>query len=143
MPPPVAPSLTSPKAILTRALLALHDHYEQAAAAGGSRCGLCGRPVPLRHFSAHDSGYAPGIEMRCPTCGDGDNASLWHLALDTPAAQRFWRRHPRMRALPNHEIEHAGRRVILGGFAARDGAARLIVLFDPARFHVLRAWDEP
>lgn len=130
--------LKSPKAILTRALLSLHDHYQEASAAGGTRCSQCGHDLPLEQQPSETWGYAPAIRMVCHACGAADNASLWHLALDTPAAQRFWRRHPRMLALPTKTVEHAGSQVVLGGFESVDGFATLRVMFDPTNYRVLQ-----
>ncbi|MBA3944487.1 MAG: RNA polymerase sigma factor [Herpetosiphonaceae bacterium] len=134
--------LKSLKAILTRELLALHEHYEQASIAGGKHCSQCGCAMPLKRCTEQELGYACGIAMLCPICGEADGASLWHLALDTSAAQRFWRRHPRMLALPNSELEHEGRPVVLGGFASLDGTARLDVLIDANTYRVLHTGGE-
>jgi RNA polymerase sigma-70 factor (ECF subfamily) len=135
--------LKSPKAILARALLALHTHYEQAIAQDGERCGECGCVMPLERLTVHEARYPSGIRMVCPCCGTSDNASLWHLALDTPAAQRFWRRHPRMLALPYRAVEHEGKAAMLGGFESLDGAARLHVLFDADTYSLLHASGDP
>ena len=130
-------ALTSPKAILNRILPALHTHYQQASRAGGQPCPGCGRPMPLERWTDSHVGYAAGITMNCAQCSIMDNASLWHLALDTPAAQRFWKQHPRMRAVPSRPVVHAGRPALLGGFVSLEGAARLDVLFDPGDLRVL------
>ena len=135
--------LKSPKAILARVLLALHEHYEQVIAQDGERCGDCGCLMPLARWTAHEAWDAPGIQMVCPRCGTSDNASLWHLALDTPAAQRFWRHHPRMLALPYRAVEHEGKAAMLGGFESLDGAARLHVLFDADTYGLLHASGDP
>jgi hypothetical protein len=130
-------ALTSPKAILNRLLPVLHTHYQQASRAGGQPCPRCGRLMPLECWTDPHAGYAAGIAMGCARCRVGDNASLWHLALDTPAAQRFWKQHPRMRALPPRTVDHAGRPALLGGFESLTGTARLDVLFDPGDLQVL------
>ena len=135
--------LKSPKAILTRELLALHAHYEQAIAQDGEQCSRCGCVMPLERLRAYEAWDAPGIQLVCPCCGTSDGASLWHLALDAPAAQRFWRRHPRMSALPIRALEHEGRSAVLGGFESLDGAARLHVLFDADTYGLLHTSGDP
>lgn len=135
-----ATSLKSPKAILTHNLLWLHEHYRDALRQGDMACLACGAPMPLRRgtderFAAAIPAEAPlaavfryGIQMVCPWCGDDDGATLWHLALDMPEAQHFWRSHPRMRALPPREVESAGVPALVTGFASVDGRGQLDVI---------------
>jgi hypothetical protein len=73
----------------------------------------------------------------CPNCGCYDSASAWHLILDTPEAQRFWRRYPRMRALPVHEVEADGVHALWTGFESVDSAARLVLVSDLRTYRVL------
>jgi hypothetical protein len=74
------------------------------------------------------TGQPFGIRMLCDACGDESNASLLHLMLDTPEAQRFWRRHPRMETLPVSEIERDGTTALVSGFASKDGSTRLEIV---------------
>lgn len=67
-----------------------------------------------------------------------DTTSLWHVTLDSPEAQRFWRRHPRMQALPVTELEFEGRSALHTGFVSRDDTARLDVIADRETYEVLR-----
>lgn len=73
----------------------------------------------------------------CPTCGISDGASFWHLALDLPATQRFWRQHPRIQALPVRVIEIAGGPALLTGFECIDGQSRLEVVAARDTFEVV------
>ena len=83
-----------------------------------------------------------GIELLCPICGSYDSASAWHLVLDTPEAQRFWRRHPRMRTLPVREVEAEGAHALWTGFESVDSGARLIVISDLQTYQVLSVQNE-
>ena len=50
------------------------------------------------------------------------------LVLALPQGQRFWREHPRIRALPQHEVEAAGRAALVAGFESLSAAARFEVV---------------
>lgn len=121
-----AAGLTSPKAILTRTVLALGQHYDRAQEQGWRACMGCGRALWVECLPLDSEGNDTGIAMACPSCGTIDTATLWHLALDTPAAQRFWRRHPRIRALPAREDSGA----LVGGFESLATGERLRISFD-------------
>jgi hypothetical protein len=78
--------------------------------------------------------------VRCPTCDLLDSGSPWHLSLDTPEAQRFWRRHPRMRALPTQEIETAGRPALVIGYESVTSNERLEIVADRATYQTLHVY---
>ena len=137
---PETAKLTSAKSILTRELLDLGVHYGQAQAAAGAPCPRCGAHTPLEQWTpggAVASGASYGIRLCCAVCGDLNMATLWHLALDTAAAQRFWRRHPRMRALPVREITAGGRPALLSGFESLDAGARFDVVTARDTYQIL------
>jgi hypothetical protein len=142
--PELLGELTSAKSLLTRHLLAMHLRYRQSMATGTLACSRCGGWAALRRYRPEDVGatlpVSRGIYLECPRCGIEDSASLWHLAIDQPEAQRFWRRHPRMHTLPIREIEHAGRPALLGGFQSRDGSARLEMISARDTYEVLRVY---
>lgn len=133
-------SLVNPKAILTQTLLWLHGHYRAALREGAMRCETCGTMVPVRFGPGSDAmaelpAEAPlaevfrrGVSLQCPRCDITDGATLWHLTLDMPEAQRFWQRHPRMRALVPREVEAAGVPALVTGFASMDGRDQLDVI---------------
>ncbi len=75
--------------------------------------------------------------MACRSCDIDDGASLWHLTLDTPAAQRFWQHHPRMRALPVRDLELDGQPVVSSGFVSVDGSAKLEILSKRDTYEIL------
>lgn len=135
--------VSSPKSLVARHCLYLATSYRAALAGAVERCN-CGAPVTFStwapgsapHGTRHDTPY--GIIGACPTCGIVDLSTAWHLALDTGEAQRFWRRHPRMRALPMTTVERDNRIAIVTGFAAFDGGARLEIVSDATTYALLR-----
>jgi hypothetical protein len=61
--------------------------------------------------------HALGVCFACPTCDLSEDVnSPWHLTIDTEAAQQFWRRHPRMRALPARAVDLDGQPAVLTRF---------------------------
>lgn len=145
--PELVATVRSPKALLTRHCLFLAERYRRILASGDV-VRECGHPVSFHHWTpeilaANDvagmSDATPfGIFAQCPICGEQDSASAWHLALDTTVAQQFWKRHPRMRALPMRLIEAEGRAVIATGFESATSEARLEILSDAETYAVLR-----
>ena len=83
-----------------------------------------------------------GVLIGCPRCVAFDTSTAWHLTLDTPEAQRFWRRHPRMRALPVSEVEAEGRTALVSGFESSDGQAQLVMVSDRQTYQVLHSYGE-
>jgi RNA polymerase sigma factor (sigma-70 family) len=138
--------LTNAKSILTRHCLMLATSYRQTILRGGDTCSRCGRWYPVQQWGAGDTLPAPpylhGIYLVCPTCEVDDAATPWHLTLDTPAAQRFWRRHPRMRALPTRAIEFAGRPALVTGFESVAEHAHLALISARDTWEVLRVYGD-
>ncbi|HEY1387402.1 MAG TPA: RNA polymerase sigma factor [Ktedonobacterales bacterium] len=129
---PMTASLASPKALVSRRCLALGDAYRGMAAGGKEICPACGTPARIRQWQPDDDMSAPimthGIAVICSHCGWIDSASPWHLALDTAHAIRFWRRYPRMRALPVRTLDFAGRPAVWTGFESGSDHARLDII---------------
>ncbi len=134
--------VSSPKSLLARHCLMLDSAYRSALQDNWALCD-CGERVTFAYTApngmALGSPISHGIEGFCPRCGQVDSASAWHLALDTIEAQRFWRRYPRMRALPMREAEQNGRAVIVTGFEAVGTSARLEMVSDARDYTVLRS----
>jgi hypothetical protein len=71
---------------------------------------------------------ARGIHHQCAACNSGSWDMLEALVLALPQGQRFWREHPRIRALPQREVEAAGRAALVAGFESVSAAARFEVV---------------
>lgn len=130
--------VSSPKSLLARHCLHLATSYREALAGAPEQCD-CGAPITFTPRISDDAWHEPpfGIIGVCPNCGPVDTSSAWHLALDTVEAQRFWRRYPRMRALPMVRVERNNRPAIATGFASVDGGARLHIVSDAATYATL------
>lgn len=125
----------------------------ESLAAGVAPCYGCGRLLPLQRGPAAPlpkaCGTAPGatsgatsiIYASCPACGAVCGQGLAGTALGLPEVRRFWRDHPRIRLLPERQVEADGRKVAVVGFESVTGAARLDVLADAERFQVLGVGD--
>ncbi|HEU4781926.1 MAG TPA: RNA polymerase sigma factor [Ktedonobacterales bacterium] len=129
---PMSASLTSPKALLSRHCVELGNTYRSMIAGTPPNCSECGAPGHVTLWQPDHDMPAPilahGIAVICPRCGHIDGASPWHLALDTVQAIRFWRRHPRMRALPVRTLDFAGRPAVWTGFESGSDHARLDII---------------
>ena len=141
-----AGALTSPKALLSRQCLALGETYRGMLAGADERCPACGSPARMSHWKPEDDLPAPimahGVHIRCPRCGLIDSATPWHLALDTPQAIQFWRRHPRIRALPVRTLDYHGRPAMLTGFESGGDPTRLEIISARDNLETLRVSDQ-
>jgi RNA polymerase sigma factor (sigma-70 family) len=143
---PLVTGVSSPKALLTHHCLLQDTLYRDTLSSGEGLCPRCGGPLDVEVRTPDlQWGSLPreyGVLIGCPRCAMLDTSTAWHLALDTPEAQRFWRRHPRMRALPVHEVEAEGRPALVSGFESTTGYARLVIVSDRQTYHVLQSYGE-
>ncbi|MDP9372454.1 MAG: RNA polymerase sigma factor [Chloroflexota bacterium] len=120
------------------------DRYlRPALTTGVSRCLNCGRRLPVR------LGMAPtdppevqgvrGVHCYCRDCQVSDSVRLTSIALYLPDGRRFWRAHPRMRLLPEREIERDGRAALVIGYESLTAAARFDVVVARDTYAVLHA----
>jgi hypothetical protein len=150
--PALLGELVSPKSILTRHCLSAGAHYRRALSGDPGCCPGCGAPMRAGLVGAAGAAGAAGtphpvlalgVTIACPTCADmEDTGSPWHLGIDTEAAQHFWRRHPRIRALPARAIELEGRPSVLTSFESLEATARLDLIADRDTYEVLRVEEE-
>lgn len=91
------------------------------------RCTDCLASAPVRLHT-----YEPGVhevQVDCPRCGTRRGFSgSWGVAWSTPQFRDFSRRHPRIHALPIHEVEGEGGPLSVVGFERVGGGPRLDVL---------------
>ncbi len=142
------------KPALARLLAWIHDYYQVKANADGVRCLRCGRRVPLRFGTAPAAlriGQPPrplananGIYAWCESCEFAAGLEAWwSLTLSLPEVDAFWRRHPRMHALPRREVQHQGCDAIVTGFESMTANARIEVVSSHDTFMVLGIYRNP
>jgi len=123
-----------------------HRFYQPGLVRGAITCPYCSHISPLlSHLPASDDvppsvQGARGAYVRCHGCGILCWSLLRGLALCTPEARRFWRDHPRIRTLPEREVEAGanGRPVLITRFEDVTGAASLAVIADRETYEVIR-----
>jgi RNA polymerase sigma-70 factor (ECF subfamily) len=106
-------------------------------------CHGCGRELTLYKSVTARTGipsYDRFLSYRCRHCSAMTvNAQFFNL-LGLPETRRFWRRHPRIRATAEREVEAAGRPAIVAGFESVGGSSRIEVVyardsFEPLAIH--------
>lgn len=105
-------------------------------------CFICGAPTPVTHERPGNMAPSPigntrGIRHICHACNSDCWESLDSIALATPAARAFARRNPRIRTLPQQEVEAHGRLVVIARFESATSAERLTLLADAETFEPL------
>ena len=124
--------LRSYRPAVSRVLGAIHDMFHVRAERGASPCPRCGERLPIT------KGTPPWVPTRFadpgsiylwhPGCGGGDSETWHSLTWSLPEVRAFWRENPRMRFLPEREVESAGSPAMVTGFESLAGSARLEVV---------------
>lgn len=141
--PTLIADVKSYKSILSRQIAWLNDYYRQAMAGQLVQCPQCHAvaetpvQVGLGTIGRSEPHLRHGIRMYCTACDEHGGNPLTHLVLDLPETQRFWKQHPRMRILPEQEVEVNGRSAYLSAFESVTHAARLDILSDAETLAVL------
>lgn len=120
---PAVGQLKSYRPAYTRLMAWVDAYVVPALPARAVPCAACGRVMPLRlgpHGSA--SHY---IDYSCLACGHAGGTSLNGLILTVPEGLRFWRAYPRLRKLPEREVETQGRPAIVTTFESVTAPARV------------------
>jgi RNA polymerase sigma factor (sigma-70 family) len=120
------------KPAVSRVLGAIHAMYHVDPVDGAAICPGCREWLPIRRgVPPWRPSQLEDLEVTylwCPGCGFGDGESWHSLTWSLPEARRFWQEHPRMRFLPEREIEVAGSPAVVTGFESLTGSARLEVV---------------
>jgi RNA polymerase sigma factor (sigma-70 family) len=116
---------------LTRILRDTRALHARAVLSPAPPCPGCGAPTPVgRRLEGAAGGAAgPGLAARCRGCGSAYERDATALVLALPEGERFWRAHPRLRTHVAEAVEASGGPAAAVELRARDGAARLGVLF--------------
>ena len=130
--------LLRPRAIVARTAEWSWRYFAGGADAERAACTRCGAVVPLkRHFRHGDGPHRDGLVAACGACGEEVFSSLRGLAATSPEVRDLSRRHPRTHALPERELQFAGRRAILARYEDLLGTAGVDVLFARDTLRVL------
>lgn len=130
------------KPAYSRMLKALAPLYRQALQQHNTACPACGTSIPV-HVSysrrtAGDVCDSSQLLLVCPACGWASNKTLSGLVLSLPDVQRFWRDHPRLIILPEHEVEVQGSPALLTRLRSMTTAAELNVVSLRETFETLQ-----
>ena len=125
------------KPALNRLLGNAHVGFGTGIVGRTSRCGRCGTAPPLAvEWEAHLGRWVAGA--RCPRCRQQLGAvSTDFVLLARPEGRRFWREHPRIRPVPERDIEVHGRPAILRRYQSVTDSAELSAIFARDTFRLL------
>lgn len=117
---------------LLRGMGAVHVLYRDGLARGGIPCERCGLLMPIR-FGFPDGTTSPyptrrGMYVCCERCNSNSNGSLRMFVQSSPEVRAFWERHPRMRTLPERELEVGGVPAVLLSFQSVTDPAHIDVV---------------
>lgn len=141
----VVEGLKSYKAIMSRQLT-LAEGWHELLKGAPAACAKCAEPAGVNVVEQRGSGLGPcgyGWVARCRACSNISFIAAHGLALTLPDARRFWRRHPRIRALPEREIEVDGVQTLVVPFVSAAGDTRLDVLATRSDFRVIGIHESP
>lgn len=124
-------------------------YFQPHLSSGVVPCANCGHPTTLHR--AANTQLPPafvrlppalpgtyGFWINCTTCDSWSYQSdVTAIALFLPETQRFWRAHPRMRALPPRLSEAGSGPILVTGFQDMAGPACLEISFDRASLSLL------
>lgn len=120
----------------------INNFFQQAIAAGEATCQRCGRITPLRYgLPLHvppSVRRKRGVHTFCNACGSSSYSALEGLSLNTPEGRQFRQAHPRLRTLPDQEIEAEGLPAIVSRFESIDASATFDVVVARDTYRVLR-----
>ena len=133
------------RAALSRQLAWVYAYTWQALNGQAVACTYCGGPTTL-YLGPPAAGPPathpePGVHVRCAACHAAMWVSLGSLALGLPEGRRFWRRYPRIHALPSREIEVDGTAAVVRSYQERGGHARFDVLLTRGTPAMIRVYD--
>jgi hypothetical protein len=118
---------------------ALKGHTVACVYCGGPARSYLGPPVEsMPHLQDHR-----GLHVRCDSCHAPTWSSLNALALSLPEGRRFWRRYPRIHALPYRLVEADGALAIVASHQEHGGLARFDVVFARDTLEVIGVHGAP
>lgn len=135
-------NIKSYKPAYSRLLTALAPLYRQALKSGTAACPGCGHSIKINVDTVrkgHGSSYKTyQIQLQCSACSLTSNKSFSGLVMGLPEVQQFWRQYPRLRILPEQEIEAQGTKAFLTRIQSVISAAEISVISQPSTFETLQ-----
>ncbi len=129
------------KASLRRFMSWMDDYLRPALVTGSVHCWRCGTATPL-HWQMPP--WVPasirgqrGVHVKCEACGNSSYEDLDGLARNLAAGRLFWRQHPRIRTLPQQEMELEGYPALRIRFENVANSAHLEVIVARDKYEVL------
>jgi hypothetical protein len=118
-------------------ICAWNERYWRRIAHGAMPCTGCGEMTPILTRIPDDVPWGPrphgaSLFRRCARCGSIAHSSLAGRVLESAAGRDFLREHPRVKTLPEHQLEVAGRPALLNTFQSIDGTADFQAVTDLA-----------
>ncbi len=150
---PVLRGIKGYKPLFSRLINWCAHYYWTGLRDGTILCDQCKRPLPVRISRAADfPDWARSIDERvswnnhpddrfvailCASCHASFKSVLECIILELPEGQQFLQAHPRIRTLPNQEVEAAGRPALVSRFESITDSATLTVVSDYETYRVL------
>jgi RNA polymerase sigma-70 factor (ECF subfamily) len=111
-------------------------------------CQRCGNPSSIQFELPESVPIYPdhgrhGVYLLCPRCGSTSHSDVYGIALNTPAGQRFWHANPRIRTVPEIDVESGGAPALRLRFESLANHAALEVLLSHDRYQVLEVHEDP
>jgi RNA polymerase sigma-70 factor (ECF subfamily) len=138
--------VTRYKSAMTRISTWANGYFGEALRNGVVACRRCARPAALtvdpggEDHSASPLANARALVVTCGYCGLRNTQSHAGLILASAQGQAFWRTHPRIRLLPEREVEIQGRAALVTSFASVTDGARFEVVSARETYEVLRVY---
>jgi hypothetical protein len=128
---------------VSRTLDWMDSYYRLSLTERTITCYVCGAGMPLRGLEPRalagwGANHALGFFHRRHSCGAASSQPLAGLALASPTGRRFQQAHPRMRLLPEQDIEADGHPAVVVRFVSHTTCETLDVVFARDSGRVLR-----
>jgi RNA polymerase sigma-70 factor (ECF subfamily) len=124
--------MSSFKPVYNRYAAWVHELFSTALATGSTRCVSCGDELPLRMGVSPEAPIPkrgrPGIHYVCERCNQICDMGLSALALWLPEGRSFQKDHPRIRQLPERELDADGVPAIVTTFESLANGERYAVV---------------
>lgn len=99
-------------------------------------CAFCGQAIQPR--TRHTALAGSYLDCSCAACGGVNTVAVSNRVMASPLGQQFWKRHPRVRYLPERPTEAEGTSALWLGWESITTHERLEVLVAREMFQILR-----